>query len=101
MSLHQVINEFLEIDGEDIEMMKMTEIKGSQIIKYISSYFIQTLKKVEYIPEKYNKHIGFFIRNMINTVMRTIGFDVIYCNKLSLIRILNGRQFFLISDSSR
>jgi len=82
MSLHQVINEFLEIDGENIEMMKMTEIKGSQIIKYISSYFIQTLKKVEYIPEKYNKHIGFFIRNMINTVMRTIGLDVMYCNKL-------------------
>jgi len=82
MSLHQVINEFLEIDGEDVEMMKITEIKRSKIIKYISSYFIETLKKVEYIPEKYNKHIGFFIRNMINTVMRTIGLDVMYCNKL-------------------
>lgn len=82
MSLHQVINEFLEINGDDVEMMKMTEIKGSKIIKYISSYFINTVKKVQYIPEKYNKYIGFFIRNMINKVMRKIGLDVKYSNKL-------------------
>lgn len=82
MSLHQVINEFLEIDGEDVEIMKMTEIKGSQIIKYISSYFVGTLKKVEYIPEKYHKHAGYFIRNMMNTVMGKVGIDVGYCNKL-------------------
>lgn len=82
MILAQVINEFLEINGDDVEMMKMTEIKGSKIIKYISSYFINTVKKVQYIPEKYNKYIGFFIRNMINKVMRKIGLDVKYSNKL-------------------
>jgi hypothetical protein len=82
MILSQVINEFLEIDGNDINNIKLSEIKGSQIIKYISSYFIGTLKKVEYIPEKYHKQVGYFIRNMMNTVMRTIGLNVKYCNKL-------------------
>ena len=82
MLLAQVINEFLEINDDNVDLIKITEIKGSQIIKYISSYFIETLKKVEYIPEKYYKHCGYFIRNMMNTVMRTIGLDVKYCNKL-------------------
>ena len=82
MIISQVINDFLEIDGNNVELIKISEIKGSQIIKYISSYFIGTLKKVEYIPEKYHKHAGYFIRNMMNTVMRTIGLDVRYCNKL-------------------
>jgi len=82
MILAQVINDFLEINCENADIIKITEIKGSQIIKYISSYFIGTLKKVEYIPEKYYKHCGYFIRNMMNTVMRTIGLDVKYCNKL-------------------
>jgi hypothetical protein len=82
MIIAQVINEFLEIDNDNIDAIKISEIKGGQIIKYISSYFIGTLKKVEYIPEKYYKHCGYFIRNMMNTVMRTIGLDVKYCNKL-------------------
>jgi hypothetical protein len=82
MIIAQVINEFLEIDGENIDSIKISEIKGGQIIKYISSYFIGTLKKVEYIPEKYYKHGGYFIRNIMNTVMRTIGLNVKYCNKL-------------------
>lgn len=82
MILVQVINEFLEIDGDNIEEIKISEIKGSKIIKYTSSYFIGSLKKVVYIPEKYYKHAGFFIRNMINTVIGNIGMDVLYCNKL-------------------
>ena len=82
MILAQVINEFLEIDGDNIDLIKISEVKGSRIIKYISSYFIGTLKKVEYIPEKYHKHAGFFIRNMMNTVIGNIGIDVKYCNKL-------------------
>lgn len=82
MVLHKVINEFLEIDGESIDSIKITEIKGSQILKYISSYFIGTLKKMEYIPEKYHKHAGYFLRKIINIVIKTIGLDVKYCNKL-------------------
>lgn len=82
MILAQVINEFLEIDGDNIDLIKMSEIKSSKIIKYTSSYFIGSLKKVVYIPEKYYKHAGFFIRNMINTVIGNIGMDVLYCNKL-------------------
>lgn len=82
MILNNVINEFLEIDGDSIDSIKITEIKGSQIIKYISSYFIGTLKKMEYIPDKYHKHAGFFLRKLMNTVMKTIGLDVKYCNKL-------------------
>jgi hypothetical protein len=82
MILYQVINDFLQINENDINKIKITEIKGSQIIKYISSYFIRTLKKVEYIPEKYYNYAGFFIRNMMNTVMKTIGIDAHYCNKL-------------------
>lgn len=82
MILTQVINEFLEIDSDNIVEIKISEIKGSQIIKYISSYFIGSLKKVVYIPEKYYKHAGFFIRNMINTVIGNIGMDVGYSNKL-------------------
>lgn len=82
MFLNKVVNEFLQIDENEIDKIKISEIKGSQIIKYISSYFVGTLKKVEYIPEKYYNHGGFFIRNMINTVMKTIGIDVRYCNKL-------------------
>jgi len=80
--LHEVINEFLELDGDDYDIVKISEIKGSRIIKYISSYFVGTLKKVEYIPEKYHKHAGFFIRNMINRVVGTVSIDVKYCNKL-------------------
>jgi hypothetical protein len=82
MILAQVINEFLKIDGDNIEEIKISEIKGSKIIKYTSSYFIGSLKKVVYIPEKYYKHAGFFIRNMINTVIGNIGMDVGYSNKL-------------------
>ena len=82
MSLSEVINEFLEKDGENYDSIKISEIKGSQIIKYISSYFVGTLKKVEYIPEKFYKHTGFIIKNMMNTVIGTIGLDVDYCNKL-------------------
>jgi len=80
--LEQVINEFLELDGEDYNIVKMNEIKGSAIIKYISSYFVGTLKKVKYIPEKYYKNMGFFIRKMMNTVIGTVSLDVAYCNKL-------------------
>jgi hypothetical protein len=82
MILAQVINEFLEIDGNNIDLVKISKIKGSKIIKYTSSYFIGSLKKVVYIPKKYYKHTGFFIRNMMNTVMENIGIDVLYCNKL-------------------
>ena len=82
MVLEQVINEFLEIDGDDYDVVKISEIKGSRIIKYISSYFVGSLKKVEYIPEKLHKHAGFIIRNMMNTVMGNVGIDVKYCNKL-------------------
>jgi len=82
MVLEQVINEFLELDGEDYSVVKIDEIKGSAIIKYISSYFVGTLKKVRYIPEKYNKAMGFFIRKMMNTVIGTVSLDVAYCNKL-------------------
>ena len=82
MILAQVINEFLEKDGEDYNVMKISEIKGSGIIKYTSSYFVGTLKKAEYIPEKLHKQAGFFIRNTMNTVMKIIGLDVAYCNKL-------------------
>ena len=82
MVLEQVINEFLELDGDDYDVVKISEIKGSRIIKYISSYFVGTLKKVEYIPEKLHKHAGFIIRNMMNTVMGNVGIDVKYCNKL-------------------
>ena len=46
MVLHEVINEFLEKDGENYDVVKIDEIKGSVIIKYISSYFVGTLKKV-------------------------------------------------------
>jgi hypothetical protein len=82
MVLHEVINEFLELDGDDYDVVKISEVKGSRIIKYISSYFVGTLKKVEYIPEKLHKHAGFIIRNMMNTVMGNVGIDVGYCNKL-------------------
>ena len=82
MVLHEVINEFLEKDGENYDVVKIDEIKGSAIIKYISSYFVGTLKKVEYIPEKYHKCMGFFIRKMMNTVIGTVSLDVAYCNKL-------------------
>jgi hypothetical protein len=82
MILEQVINEFLELDGEDYNIVKMNEIKGSAIIKYISSYFVGTLKKVGYIPEKYHKTMGFVIRKMMNTVIGTVSLDVEYCNKL-------------------
>ena len=82
MILDHVINEFLEIDGEDVDVMKISEIKGSRIIKYISSYFVGTLKKVEYIPDKYHKHAGFIIRKMMNTVISNVGIDVKYSNKL-------------------
>jgi hypothetical protein len=82
MVLEQVINEFLEIDGDYYDVVKISEIKGSRIIKYISSYFVGSLKKVEYIPEKLHKHAGFIIRNMMNTVMGNVGIDVGYCNKL-------------------
>jgi len=82
MILEQVINEFLELDGEDYSVVKIDEIKGSAIIKCISSYFVGTLKKVEYIPEKYYKTMGFFIRKMMNTVIGTVSLDVQYCNKL-------------------
>jgi hypothetical protein len=82
MILEQVINQFLELDGEDYNIVKINEIKGSAIIKYISSYFVGTLKKVEYIPEIYHKHAGFFIRKMMNTVISTVSLDVAYCNKL-------------------
>jgi hypothetical protein len=82
MILAQVINEFLEIDSEAVDMMKISEVKGSRIIKYISSYFVGTLKKVEYIPDKLHKHAGFIIRNMMNTVIGNVGIDVKYCNKL-------------------
>ena len=80
--LEQVINEFLELDSENYSVVKIDEIKGSAIIKYISSYFVGTLKKVEYIPEKYYKTMGFFIRKMMNTVIGTVSLDVAYCNKL-------------------
>ena len=80
--LGQVINEFLELDGEDYNVVKMNKINGSGIIKYISSYFVGTLKKVEYIPEKYCKTMGFVIRKMMNTVIGTVSLDVAYCNKL-------------------
>jgi hypothetical protein len=82
MILAQVINEFLELDGDDYDVVKISEVKGSRIIKYISSYFVGTLKKVEYIPEKLHKHAGFIIRNMMNTVIGNVGIDVKYCNKL-------------------
>lgn len=82
MVLHEVINEFLKLDGDDYDVVKISEVKGSRIIKYISSYFVGTLKKVEYIPEKLHKHAGFIIRNMMNTVMGNVGIDVKYCNKL-------------------
>ena len=82
MFLAQVINEFLEKDGENYDVFKISEIKGSRIIKSISSYFVGSMKKVEYIPDKYHKHAGFIIRNMMNTVMSNIGMDVGYCNKL-------------------
>lgn len=82
MILAQVINEFLELDGDDYNVVKISEVKGSRIIKYISSYFVGTLKKVEYIPEKLHKHAGFIIRNMMNTVIGNVGIDVKYCNKL-------------------
>ena len=95
MILAQVINEFLEIDDNNVDLIKISKIKGSQIIKYISSYFISTLKKVEYIPEKYYKQSGYFIRNMMNTVMRIIGLDVKYCNKL----LKNfGKRFLLFQE---
>ena len=82
MVLHEVINEFLELNSEDYNVIKIGEIKGSAIIKYISSYFVGTLKKVPYIPEKYHKAMGFFIRKMMNTVIGTVSLDVAYCNKL-------------------
>lgn len=82
MILSQVINEFLEIDGEDYNLIQINKIKGSQIIKYLSSYFMGTLKKIEYIPEKYYKHIGFFIRNMMNTAMQKFCINIEYSNKL-------------------
>lgn len=82
MILEQVINEFLEKNGDDYDVVKISEVKGSRIIKSISSYFVGSMKKVEYIPDKYHKHAGFIIRNMMNTVMGTIGLDVVYCNKL-------------------
>jgi hypothetical protein len=82
MVLHEVINEFLELDGDDYNVVKISEVKGSRIIKYISSYFVGTLKKVVYIPEKLHKHAGFIIRNMMNTVMGNVGIDVRYSNKL-------------------
>ena len=82
MILDEVINEFLEINGNNIDLIKISEIKGSRVIKYISSYFVSTLKKIVYIPEKYDKHAGFIIRNMMNTVMNNFGMDVRYCNKL-------------------
>jgi len=52
MILAQVINEFLEINGDTIDLVKISKIKDSRIIKDVSSYFIGTLKKVEYITEK-------------------------------------------------
>jgi hypothetical protein len=82
MILAKVINEFLEINGNNIDLVKISKIKGSKIIKYTSTYFIGSLKKVVYIPKKYLKHTGFFIRNMMNTVMGNMGMDVLYCNKL-------------------
>jgi len=82
MFLAQVINEFLEKDGENYDVVKISEVKGSRIIKSISSYFVGSMKKVDYIPNKYHKHAGFIIRNMMNTVMSNIGMDVGYCNKL-------------------
>ena len=82
MVLEQVINEFLELDGDDYDVVKISEVKGSRIIKYISSYFVGTLKKVVYIPEKLHKHAGFIIRNMMNTVMGNVGIDVKYSSKL-------------------
>jgi hypothetical protein len=82
MILTQVINEFLEINGNDIDIIKINKIKGSRIIKYTSSYFVGILKKIEYIPENYYKHAGFIIRNMMNTVIGNVGLDVIYTNKL-------------------
>ncbi len=95
MVLHEVINEFLELDGDDYDVVKISEIKGSRIIKYISSYFVGTLKKVVYIPEKLHKHAGFIIRNMMNTVMGNVGLDVGYCNKL----FKNfGRKFLLFKE---
>jgi hypothetical protein len=80
--IFEVINEFLEINHNDYDVVKISEIKGSGIIKYTSSYFVGSLKKVDYIPERYHKQAGFFIRNMMNTVMQIIGLDVTYCNKL-------------------
>lgn len=82
MILHEVINDFLELDGDDYDVVKIGEVKGSRIIKYFSSYFVGTLKKVGYIPEELHKHAGFVIRNMMNTVMENVGIDVGYCNKL-------------------
>jgi len=82
MILDQVINEFLEKSIDDYDVVKISEVKGSRIMKYISSYFVGTLKKVVYIPEKLHKHAGFIIRNMMNTVIGNVGIDVGYCNKL-------------------
>ena len=97
MVLHEVINEFLEKDSENYDIVKISEVKGSRIIKYISSYFVGTLKKVEYIPEKLHKHAGFIIRNMMNTVMGNVGIDVKYCNKLfnNIARWFLGFQKFI------
>jgi hypothetical protein len=95
MILAQVINEFLELDGEDYDIIKINEIKGGKIIKYISSYFVGSLKKVVYIPEKYYKHAGFFIRKMMNTVIGTVSLDVAYCNKLFK---KFGRQFIEFNE---
>ena len=97
MVLHEVINEFLELDGDDYDVVKISEVKGSRIIKYISSYFVGTLKKVEYIPEKLHKHAGFIIRNMMNIVMGNVGIDVGYCNKLfnNIARWFLGFQKFI------
>ena len=82
MILNQVINEFLEIDDKSIDYIKISEIKESKFMKNISSYFIPIIKKILFIPEKFYKSTQFFIFNIINKVIRIIGLDVKYCNKL-------------------
>jgi len=94
--LEQVINEFLELDGEDYSVVKIDEIKGCGIIRSISSYFVGTLKKVGYVPEKYHKTMGFFIRKMMNTAISIVSLDIEFCNKLFKnfgIRFLEFKEF--------
>lgn len=82
LKIKEKINNKININDDYKEEVKFLKIKGGIILKKISSYSIETFKKIANNQLFHNKNMSFIIHKMMNTVLEIIGLDVVYCNKL-------------------